>query len=104
MFLNFNADIIRRKEKVAFSLLEPTEKALVLKSIAGIIDIASKTRCPTHKASIITITLALSGQSVKVILDTCCSTMSTIMEVATQHADLNCHIFSKNPCELWKLN
>jgi hypothetical protein len=104
MFLNFNAEIIRHKEKIAFSQLIPSEKALVLRSIAEVIDVTSKIRCPSHKTSIVTITLAIAGDSVKVILDTCCTTMATIMEVAARHSRLECHIFSRNTCELWKLN
>jgi hypothetical protein len=104
MFLNFNAEIIRHKEKIAFSQLVPAEKALVLKSIAEVIDVTSKIKCPSHKTSIVTITLAIAGTSVKVILDTCCTTMASIMEVGARHASLDCHIFSRNTCDLWKLN
>jgi len=104
MFLNFNAEIIRHKEKIAFAQLVPAEKALVLRSIAEVIDVTSKIKCPSHKTAIITITLAIAGDSVKVILDACCTTMATILEVASRHADMDCHIFSRNSCELWKLN
>lgn len=104
MFLNFNAEIIRHEEKIAFSQLVASEKALVLRTIAEVIDVTSKIRCPSHKSSVVTITLAIAGDTVKVILDTCCTTLASIMEVAARHAHLDCHIFSRNTCELWKLN